>query len=134
MKSHAMFLRERCILPDRFDLRRKRFCEDWELVEDILAADLDSKIRHAGWHFMWSQECRSCRCVGLTEESAINRAVAYALGRLAKRFNAAELDSVEMTKFSGLHIAKVKVQARQIQRLTSLDAVSKIPLLPARAI
>jgi hypothetical protein len=134
MKSHAMFLREGCVLPDQFDLRRVPFCEDWVLVEDILAAGLDGKTRNAGWHFMWLQECCTRRCVGLTEAGTINRAVVHALGRLAKRFNAAELDSVEILKFSGLRIAKVKVQARQIQRLTSLDAGSGIPLRPVRAI
>jgi hypothetical protein len=129
-----MFLREGCVLPDRFDLRRERFCEDWELVEDILAADLDGKIRLAGWHFMWLQECCSHRCIGLTEGGSINRAVIHALGSLAKRFNAAELDSVEILKFSGFRIAKVMVQACQIQRLTSLDAGSGTQLRTASAI
>jgi hypothetical protein len=129
-----MFLREGCVLPERFDLRMERFCEEWELVEDIQATDLDGKIRNAGWHFMWLQECCSRRSVGLTEDGAINRAVVHALGKLAKRFNAAELDSVEIMKCLGFRIAKVRVLARQIQRLTSLDAGTGIPLLPVRAI
>jgi hypothetical protein len=37
------------------------------------------------------------------------------------RFNAAELDSVQVTSFAGLHFARVTVNARQIQRQASLN-------------
>jgi len=78
MKSHAMFLREGAILPDR-------------------------------------------------------SAAVHALGGLAKRFDAAKLDSVGIVTYPGFCVAKVKVQARQIQKLRFVDSASGTPLHLARA-
>jgi hypothetical protein len=50
---HAMFLRVGCILPDGLDLAQEHFCKEWMCVEDTMAAALDTKVRNAGWHFMW---------------------------------------------------------------------------------
>ena len=78
-------------------------------------------IRQAGWHFMWLQEACSRRGIGLTEEAAIRRALFRVLKGVSKRFNAAELDSVQIKQYPGFQIAIVTVQTLQIQRSASLN-------------
>ena len=56
-----------------------------------------------------------------TAETAIHRALVRALPGVNKRFNAAELDSIHVTSFPGFRIARVTVQARQIQSQASLN-------------
>jgi len=103
------------------DPLREPFGDEWTLVEEITAPVFDTMIRQAGWHFMWMQGSCSRRGFGLTRQEATHRALARALKGLTRRFNAAELDSVRVTKWLGFHIANLTLQPRQIQQHTSLD-------------
>jgi hypothetical protein len=120
MKLHSVFLRRECVLPDRLDPRLQPVGEEWSVVEEIPALIFDTMIRQAGWHFMWLQEACSRRGIGLTEEVAIRRALSRALKGVAKRFNAAELDSIQIKQYPGFQVATVTVQTLQIQRHASL--------------
>jgi hypothetical protein len=104
------------------------------MVEEIPALVFDTMIRQAGWHFMWLQEPCSRRGLGVTEEAAIRRALSRALKGVAKRFNAAELDSVQITQYPGFQIAKVTVHTLQIQEHSSLNiaAGQHLQAVPAR--
>jgi hypothetical protein len=90
-------------------------------VEETTAQVFDIMIRRAGWHFMWIQGACSRRGFGLTNEAATQRALEHALGGIAARFNAAELDSIHIARYPGFYVAKVTLQPRQIQQYTSLD-------------
>ena len=74
---------------------------------------------------MWVQGSCSRRGYGRTEESAIHRALARSLSGIARRFNAAEFDSLRILRFPGFFVANVTMEARQIQQNTSLDAVAE---------
>src|SRR5208282_3253277 len=134
VKVHSVFLRRECILPDRLDPCRQPIGEEWSVVEGIPALVFDTMIRQAGWHFIWLHEACSRRGFGLTEEAATRRALSRALKGVSKRFNAAELDSVQITQYPGFQIANVTVQTLQIQRHASLKiAVGQHPQpVPAR--
>jgi hypothetical protein len=103
-------------------------------VEEIPALVFDTMVRQAGWHFMWLQEASSRRGIGLTEEAATRRALSLALKGVSKRFNAAELDFIQITEYPGFQVANVTVQTLQIQRHASLNvAVGQNPEpVPAR--
>ena len=109
------------MLPDGIDLRQAQFCEKWMSVEDMTAAALDVKIRNAGWHFMWLQDAYSHFVTGGTAESAISKAINLALHQVNGRFNAAELDSINVRKYPCFQVAKVTLYARQIQQDASLS-------------
>lgn len=70
---------------------------------------------------MWVQGSCSRRGFGHTQDDASDHALVRALSRIARRFNAAELDSVLVTKYPGFYIANVTLQPRQIQQHASLD-------------
>ena len=124
MKLHSVFLRSDCILPNRLDTRLQPIGPKWSVVEEIPALVFDTMIRKAGWHFIWLQDACSRRGVGLTEEAAIRRALLSALKGVSKQFNAAELDSLQITEYPGFQIANVRIQTLQIQRHASLNIIA----------
>lgn len=134
VKLHSVFLRNGCILPDRIAPCRQPIGEEWSVVEEIPALVFDTMIRRAGWRFMWWHESCSRRGIGLTEEVAVRRALSRALKGVSKRFNAAELDSLQITQYPGFQIANIKLQTLQIQRHSSLNIASGQHLQPVAAI
>ena len=116
-----MFLRDGCILPNQFALRQKPFSKGWAEAMGTVATDLDARIRSVGWHFMWLADSYSSQAFGRTAETAIRRALDRTLPAVRARFNAAELHSVHTSRFAGFHLARVTVNARQIQRQASLN-------------
>ncbi|MGA9132098.1 MAG: hypothetical protein ACLP00_04135 [Terracidiphilus sp.] len=133
MKLHSVFLRSDCILPERLNPCLQPIGEKWSVVEETPALVFDTMIRQAGWHFMWLQGSCSRMGVGLTEEAAIRRALSRALKGVSNRFNAAELDSLQITEYPGFQIANVRIQTLQIQRHASLNIVSGQDPLPVPA-
>lgn len=121
MKINTIFLRDGCILPSLFTLRQEPFSKGWAEATGTVASELDTRIRNVGWHFMWLSDSYSSQALGRTADTAIHRALARTLPAVRRRFNAAQLDSVRVSSFAGFHIARVTIQARQIQRQASLS-------------
>lgn len=90
-------------------------------IEDATSTVLDEKIRAAGWHFIWLADPCSCSGVGKMATSAIDKAIDGALKRIQGRFNAAELDSINISKYPGFQVARVTLHARHIQQQVSLS-------------
>ena len=134
MKRHSAFLRSTCILPLYLDPLREPFGDNWTHVEEIAASVFDTMIRRAGWNVICVHGTRSRRAFGLTRNDAANRAVVRALGDVTGECNAAELDSIQVRKYPGFHIARATVQPRQIQQHTSLGMTDKrrLQAVPAR--
>jgi hypothetical protein len=97
------------------------FGEGWTHVEQIESRAFDATIRQAKWRFMWVQESYSQRGFGTTEERAIRRALERALKSVSTRFNVAEFDSLQISRFPGFYIANAKMNARQILQNTELN-------------
>lgn len=123
-----MFLRTGCVLPDGITLRQEQFCGTWMSVTDMISPDLDLKVRNAGWHFMWLEDVYSHRAIGLTAGTAIHKAITRALNRVKGRFNAAELNSVKISKYPGFQIAKITLLSRHIQEQASLGLVDEMTI------
>lgn len=121
-----MFLRTGCVLPKGVELLQEPLSTGWTIAQDTVAAALDRKIRAVGWHFMWLQNSASRRGFGRTDENAIRSALTHALEQVRGRFNAAELESLQVVHYPGFRIARVALRARQIQQNTSLDPIDEI--------
>lgn len=126
MKLHSVFLREGCILPNRLDPLQEPVGAHWTRIEDLAAPVFDTMIRQAGWRFMWIQDSCARRGFGNSRETATARALTRALDGIERRFNAAELDSVQVARYPGFHMATVTLQPRQIQQQASLDCPNEI--------
>ncbi|HXF13971.1 MAG TPA: hypothetical protein VN517_12515 [Terriglobales bacterium] len=123
MKPHTIFLRAGGALPDEINLTQEQFCRTWTFIEDTTPAVLDEKIRAAGWYFMWLADTSSCSGVSSTATSATDKAIRGALKRIQKRFNAAELESIKLSKYLGFQVARVTLHARHIQQSAILGLI-----------
>jgi hypothetical protein len=134
MKRHSVFLRKGCDMPPHFDLAQQPCADGWMLLEEIEAPVLDTMIRHAGWHFVCLQGPYSRSGVGLSPDEAVHQALARALKGLKMSFNAAELESVQVSSYPAFHIAKVTLQSRHIQQHTCLEMAleNDARIVPAR--
>lgn len=98
----------------------ERFAGSWARVEHMESRVFDAMIRQAKWHFMWVHGSYSQAGFGRTEEIAIVRALERALKSVSMRFNVAEFESLQISRFPGFYIANVKMNARQILENTEL--------------
>jgi hypothetical protein len=126
VKPPAIFLRLGCILPNGLRLKQEPFDTAWTTVENAAPAQLDLAVRDAGWHFMWIESACSRYGCGGTDGAAITRAISRTLTQTPARFNAAELGSVSVTSYLGLHVAKATLHARHIQQSASLSLIDEL--------
>jgi hypothetical protein len=134
IKLHSVFLRTSCILPQYLDPLREPIGDNWTHVEEIGTPVFDTMMRHAGWHFICVHGTCSRRGFGVTRDDATHRAVVRALNEVTGQCNAAELDSVQVTKYPGFHVARATLQPRQIQQHTSLGIADnrRLQAVPAK--
>ncbi|MGA8938738.1 MAG: hypothetical protein WB439_06190, partial [Acidobacteriaceae bacterium] len=81
-----------------------------------------------GWHFMWIESTCSRYGCGGTDGTAITRAITRTLTQTPARFNAAELGSVSVANYFGLHVAKATLHARHIQERASLGLIDELTI------
>jgi hypothetical protein len=125
VKGQSVFLRKGCALPARLDPVREPFGRTWMLVEQITAPVFDTMIRQIGWHSIWMPGSCSRRGFGLTPENATHSALARALDAVPYQFNAAELDTVQVSKYPGFCVVNVTVRPREVQQYTAAELVSQ---------
>jgi hypothetical protein len=109
-------------LPDDLKLATEDFQEDWRFLRSGDVHWMDKNVRKSGWHFIWIAEPSQRSGVGQTAQAAIAAALKLALRRINPDFNAANIDSIELTQYPWFFIAKVRVYPYQIQQ----DAVLQI--------
>ena len=126
--SPAIFFRVGSILPHGLHLKQRTFDKKWMVAENAAPAHLDLAVRDAGWHFMWIDSACSRLGCGRTDEAATHRAIARALSHTRTRFNAAELGSVQVSRYMGLHVAKATLHTRHIQKNGWLSQVDEITI------
>lgn len=129
-----MFLRVGCSLPDGLGLKQQHFSESWMSVENMLSPVLDVGLRAKGWHFMWLEGAHSRLGIGRTEQSATGRAITLVLNQIKGSLNAAELDSINVSRYPGFWIAKGTLHARQIQQQSCLGPVDEVPIRPIQVV
>src|SRR5271170_8355690 len=112
----TILLRGRVELPDNLNLATEEFQEGWSFVQSGDTHWLDKEIRRRGWHFMWIGEGPLRSGVGQTSQEAIAVALKLALRRVSERFNAAEVEYIELRKYPWFRLARVRVYPYQIQQ------------------
>lgn len=128
MRSAAIYLRAGCTLPAGLNLRQVPFDKSWIAIENTAPAKLDLVVREGGWHFMWIKSACSRLGCGRTDEAATRRAITRALSQTQKRFNAAELGTVIVSRYLGFRVAKVTLHARHIQQRASLSLIDELTI------
>jgi hypothetical protein len=118
-------------LPNDLRIETETFQEGWSFVRSGDVHRLDKAIRGCGWHFVWIAEPSQRGGVGQTEQAAIASALKLALRRVSPKFNAANIDSIEITRYPWFFIAKVKLYPYQIQESAVIQIVDRAMPLPS---
>jgi hypothetical protein len=117
-----MLLRARTELPDGLNLATEEFREGWNFVRTVNARRLEKKIRTRGWNFIRTADESLRSGVGDTSQEAIASALKLALRRIGTRFNAAEVEHIELTEYPWFFLARVRVFPFRIQQGAALPA------------
>jgi hypothetical protein len=117
-------------LPNSLRIKTEDFQEGWSFVTSGDLHRVDKAVRDCGWHFIWIAESSQRGGVGPTEQVAMASALRLALRRVSPGFNAANIDSIVITKYPWFFIAKIKVYPCQIQQGAVLQISNgNMPLL-----
>jgi hypothetical protein len=114
-------------LPNRFRQAQERFDQDWMLAREMSAATFDAALRNAGWQLIWVRGSFREMGFGLSDKAAIHRTLVLAFKYIHRRYNAAELESVRVSCFLGLRVARVKLHARHVQPQSGFEIVDEKP-------
>jgi hypothetical protein len=119
----TMLSRGRIEPLDNLKLATEEFREGWNFIRSRCARRLNKEIRRRGWHFIRIGEGSLRSGVGQTSQEAIAGALKLALRSLSQRFNAAEVEHIELKVYPWFFLARVTVYPCQIQR----SAVLRVP-------
>jgi hypothetical protein len=131
-KSHIL-LRDRIELPDDLRLSTEEFCENWNFVRSTNALRLGERLILRGWSFARIASGPMRNGVGDTLQEAIVSGLKLALHHVGTRFNAAEIEHIELTQYPWFFLAKVRVLPCIIQKGVALSVTeASIPSPVAR--
>lgn len=118
-----MLLRAQAELPSGLKLATLEFREGWNFVRPGDARKLEKRIQTRGWNFIKVGDGLLRSGVGDTSQEAIAGALKLALRRVSARFNAAEVEHIELTKYPWFYLARVRINPYRIQP----DAALSLP-------
>ena len=129
-----VLLRGHIELPDNLKLATEEFREGWNIVRSGGARLLDREVRRRGWHFIRIGEGLLRSGVGQTSQEAIAGALKLALRCLSERFNAVQVEHIELKMYPWFFLARVTVYPYQIGRIAVLPVPEEgVPLVSMAA-
>jgi hypothetical protein len=120
-----MLLRARTELPNGLSLATEEFREGWNFVKTVNVQRLEKRILKRGWNFIKIPDESLRSGVGDTSQEAIASALKLALRRIGSRFNAAEVEHIELTHYPWFFLARVRVYPFRIQQSAALSAADE---------
>ena len=128
-----VLLRERIELPAGFKLATEEFREGWNFVRSSNAKRLKKKIHTQGWNFIKIADGSLRSGVGDTSQEAIASALKLALRKVNEKFNAAEVEHIELTVYPWFFLARVRVSPYRVQREAMLPELDQAGVLACSA-
>jgi hypothetical protein len=115
-----MLLRTCVELPVGLKLGIEEFREGWGLVRKSTEQQLQRKSRRHGWSLVKGAAGLQGNGVGDTSQLAIASALKLALRNANKRYDAAEVEHIELTQYPWFFLARIQVYPYLIQQGTGL--------------
>src|ERR1017187_5145910 len=125
-----VLLRERIELPAGFKLATEEFREGWNFVRSSNAKRLKKKIHTQGWNFIKIADGSLRSGLGDTSQEAIASALKLALRKVNEKFNAAEVEHIELTVYPWFFLARVRVSPYRVQQEAMLPELDQSPQEP----
>jgi hypothetical protein len=126
-----MLLRTRTELPNDLKLATEEFREGWDFAPSVDARRLEKRIVTQGWSFIKIAGGPLKSGVGDTSQEAIGNALKLALRHISVRFNAVEVEQIELTQYPWFFLARVKVLPYCIQHGAALPGPEEAEAIPA---
>jgi hypothetical protein len=130
LEQHTIFLREHIMLPEGITLVGETICEGWVVLQSGNAPWLDTAIRSLGWNSIALTLLYWSRGLGNRAQDAIYKAAQLALRKVGKRFNAAEIGHVVVTKRLWFYVARVGIFSRSIQESPFMGICDELSTRP----
>jgi hypothetical protein len=117
-----LFLSEQVELPASLRISTDAFCEGWKMAPTVNAWQLEEMIGAREWNFIKVAEGVLANGVGETSQVAIANALRLALLRKNARFNAVDVEYIEISQYPWFFLARMRVCQYLIQQCASRDA------------
>ena len=105
----TMLLRVQTELPAGLEVTTDRFSDGWQCVQPEDSARLKEEIQACGWSFIMHAGGLLGNGVEDTSQGAIDSALKVALCHIGERFNAVEIEHIELTQYPWFFLARVGV-------------------------
>ena len=118
-----MLLRSGTLTPPSVPLNLRKFCSDWQSIENSGGHVLDQDLRRTGWSLFFLAGAIRGYAVG-SGRSSIMRATAKILSRVkAQGFNCAQISGIIVKRFLGVRYVRVEAHSRHLQQSNVLDSL-----------
>ena len=121
ISEQNVLVRTRVELPDGLKLPTEEFREGWNFARSVDARRLHKRILKYRWNFIGTTVGLEKSGVGPTSQQAIAGALTLALRPITSRFNAVEIDHIQLTRYPWFFLARVTVHPYRIQEGASLS-------------
>jgi hypothetical protein len=119
IKAGAIVIKEEILLPQDLEFNSEVCAPGWKIVTDADGAQLDRRIRKAGWNFFCMAEEVRASAFGINAQRMIHRAIARILkDHRSDAFNALEIKQIAplgSRRFPGIWYVAVSARFRHIQ-------------------
>jgi hypothetical protein len=125
-----VLLRVRAELPTGFKVATETFREGWCRMRTGGIVRLKRKVQARGWNFLKISDGALRSGVGDTSQEAIANALSQALEMVDAKFNAVEVERVELTQYPWFFLARVRVYPYRIQAGAELPVTNEAASAP----
>lgn len=127
IKTGAMLIEGKALLPVSLLLESERCSEGWILLKNLDRYKLARKVRDRGWNFFSIRGEVKARAFGLDVQKTIRRALTRVLADpQSAEFNCREITEVVLIRFLGLPYVSISASPRHIQESNVLSQ-SQLP-------
>jgi hypothetical protein len=120
-----VLLRVRAELPTGFKVATEAFRDGWGRMRTGGIVRLKRKIQARDWNFLKIPDGALRSGVGDTSQEAIASALSQALQMVDSKFNAVEVERVELTQYPWFFLARVRVYPYRIQPGSDLPVMNE---------
>ena len=118
----TMLLRVQTELPAGLEVTTDRFSDGWQCVQAGDTERFKEEIQVRGWSYIMHAGGLLGNGVEDTSQEAIDSAVKVVLCHIGQRFNAVEIEHIELTQYPWFYLARVGVRIYRIQPDAAMPA------------
>ncbi len=121
IKSGALLIADRAILPESMRIETEPYAYGWRWVKNFDLSVFNQIISQAGWNFFYIAGAIETSAFGSDERKTTRKAIKQVLAKLkSKNFNCLEITQVMTKRSLGMPYISVSAHSRHIQKSIQL--------------